>query len=89
MKILIIEDDQILAKTIQQVIAKEYDSDIAYDGEEGLLFAQNGIYDAILLDIMLPRINGYDVLKNLRKNKIYTPVLILTAKTLQVKPMMK
>lgn len=80
MKILIIEDDQILAKTIQQVIAKEYDSDIAYDGEEGLLFAQNGIYDAILLDIMLPRINGYDVLKNLRKNKIYTPVLILTAK---------
>ena len=80
MKILIIEDDKILAKTIQQVIAKEYDSDIAYDGEEGLLFAQNGIYDAILLDIMLPRINGYDVLKNLRKNRIYTPVLVLTAK---------
>ena len=80
MKVLIIEDDKILAKTIEQVISQKYDADIAYDGEEGVLYAQNGIYDAILLDIMLPRMNGYDVLKNLRKNKIYTPVLILTAK---------
>ena len=76
MKVLIIEDDKILAKTIEQVISSKYDADIAYDGEEGVLYAQNGIYDAILLDIMLPRMNGYDVLKN----KIYTPVLILTAK---------
>lgn len=80
MKILIIEDDKILSKTIEQCIQNKYDVDKAYDGEEGVLFAKQDIYDAIILDIMLPRMNGYEVLSVLRKEKIYTPVLILTAK---------
>lgn len=80
MRILIIEDDKVLAKIVEQCIGKNYEVDHAYDGEEGLLFAKQDIYDAIILDIMLPIMNGYDVLKNLRQDKIYTPVLILTAK---------
>ncbi len=80
MKILIVEDDKILSKTIEQCIQDKYDIDKAYDGEEGVLFAKQGIYDAIILDIMMPIMNGYEVLAALRKEKIYTPVLILTAK---------
>ncbi len=80
MKVLIIEDDKILAKTVEQCIKNKYDVDHAYDGEEGVLYAKQEIYDAIILDIMMPIMNGYEVLNTLRNNKIYTPVLILTAK---------
>lgn len=80
MRILIIEDDKILSKTIEQCIQNKYDVDKAYDGEEGVLYAKQGIYDAIILDLMMPVMNGYEVLAILRKEKIYTPVLILTAK---------
>lgn len=80
MKILVVEDDKILAKTIEQVLKEKYDVDKAYDGEEGVLYAKQGIYDAIVLDIMMPVMDGYEVLQTLRKDKIFTPVLILTAK---------
>jgi two-component system response regulator CiaR len=80
MKILIIEDDKILSKTIEQCIMQKYSVDRAFDGGEGIIYAKQGIYDVIILDLMLPVMNGYDVLANLRKEKIYTPVLILTAK---------
>lgn len=80
MRILIIEDDKILAKTIEQILASKYDIDHAYDGEEGLLYARQNIYDVILLDLMMPVMDGYEMLSNLRKEKILTPVLILTAK---------
>lgn len=80
MKVLIIEDDKILAKTVEQCIGNKYEIDHAYDGEEGILYAKQGIYDAIILDIMLPRLDGYEVLSSLRNDKIFTPVLILTAK---------
>ena len=80
MRILIIEDDKILAKTVEQCIKEKYEVDHAYDGEEGMLYAKQDIYDAIILDIMMPIMNGYEVLSSLRNNKIYTPVLILTAK---------
>ena len=80
MKVLIIEDDKILSKTIEQCICSKYDVDRAFDGEEGVMYAQNNIYDVIILDIMIPIINGYEVLENLRARKVYTPVLILTAK---------
>ena len=53
MKVLIIEDDKVLAKTIKQCVSQKYDTDIAYDGEEGVIYAEEGIYDAILLDLML------------------------------------
>mgnify|MGYP002542483012 FL=1 len=80
MRVLIVEDDKILAKTVEQCIGSKYDVDHAYDGEEGILYAKQEIYDVIILDIMLPIMNGYEVLSELRNNKIYTPVLILTAK---------
>ena len=80
MKILVVEDDKILARTIEQVLKEKYDVDKAYDGEEGILYAKQGIYDAIILDLMMPIMSGYEVLQALRQDKIFTPVLILTAK---------
>ena len=80
MKILIIEDDKILSKTVEQCLKGKYDVDAAFDGQEGLLYAKQEIYDLIILDIMMPVMDGYEVLINLRNEKIYTPVLILTAK---------
>lgn len=80
MKILMIEDDKILSKTIEQCVKSQYDTDCAYDGEEGILYAKQKIYDAIILDLMMPIMDGYEVLSTLRKEKIFTPVLILTAK---------
>lgn len=80
MKVLIIEDDKILSNTIKQCVKNNYDADCAYDGEEGVLYAEQGIYDAIILDLMMPVMDGYEVLSTLRSKKIFTPVLILTAK---------
>lgn len=80
MKVLIVEDDEILSNTIKQIVEKQYDVEQAFDGEEGVLFGEQNIYDVIILDIMMPYKNGYEVLAELRKKKIFTPVLILTAK---------
>ncbi len=80
MKILIIEDEKILSDTIKQCIAKKWNTEQAYDGYEGYVLAKDNIYDAIILDLMLPEMSGYDVLHKLRENKVNTPVLILTAK---------
>lgn len=80
MKILIIEDDKILSRTIEQCVKNNYDADCAYDGEEGVLYAKQGIYDAIIVDLMMPVMDGYEVISTLRSEKIFTPILILTAK---------
>lgn len=80
MKILIIEDERILSDTIKQCICKKFQTEQAFDGYEGYTYAKESIYDAIILDLMLPEMSGYDVLLKLRENKVYTPVLILTAK---------
>ncbi|WP_042352420.1 response regulator transcription factor [Bacillus massiliigorillae] len=80
MKILIIEDDQYLSNTIVETIGDLFETVQAFEGEEGLYLACQNIYDAIILDIMLPNMNGYDVLKELRKQNITTPVIFLTAK---------
>lgn len=80
MKILIVEDDKILSDTIKQCICKKFQTEQAFDGYEGYTYAKENIYDAIILDLMLPEMSGYDVLLKLRDNKILTPVLILTAK---------
>ena len=80
MKILIIEDDKILSDTIKQCICKLYDTEQAFDGYDGYMMANENIYDIIILDLMLPEMSGYEVVKKLRENKIYTLVLILTAK---------
>lgn len=80
MKILVIEDDKILSDTIKECIFKNYNVEQAYDGYEGYMLAKGGIFDLIILDIMLPEMSGFDVILKLRKEKINTPILILTAK---------
>lgn len=81
MRILIVEDEIALADALAQIFTKnKYIADTCYDGESGLDNALTDIYDVIILDIMLPKMNGLDVLKNLRINKISTPILLLTAK---------
>lgn len=80
MKILIIEDEKILSNTIKQYLSKKWIIEQAFDGYDGYMLAREGFYDAIILDLMMPEMNGYDVLKRLRENDIKTPVLILTAK---------
>ncbi|MDO5559046.1 MAG: response regulator transcription factor [Oscillospiraceae bacterium] len=81
MRILIIEDEAALADALSQILQKnKYMTDVCYDGQKGLDCALSGIYDLIILDIMLPKINGFDVLRCVRINKITTPVLLLTAK---------
>ncbi|MGN1411367.1 MAG: response regulator transcription factor [Oscillospiraceae bacterium] len=81
MRILIIEDEVALADALAQIFYKNrYIADVSNDGESGLDNALTNIYDVIILDIMLPKMNGFDVLKNMRLNGIETPVLFLTAK---------
>lgn len=81
MRILIIEDEYSLADAISEALIREnYMVDISYDGEEGLNKALCGIYDIIILDLMLPKINGLEILKYIRSEKIYSYVIILTAK---------
>lgn len=81
MHVLVIEDEHRLAELLAQIMKNnKFQCDTVYNGIDGLAYAESGIYDVILLDIMLPGMNGIDVLKNLRKKKIATPVLLLTAK---------
>ena len=80
MKVLIVEDDKILSNTIKQCLEGKFDIEQAYDGYDGYVFAKGNIYDAIILDLMLPEMSGYEVLQKLRNNNVLTPVLILTAK---------
>lgn len=80
MKLLIIEDDKYISETIKEITQELFETEQIFDGEEGLFLAQQNIFDVIILDIMLPGMNGYDVLQNLRKNNITTPVIMLTAK---------
>ncbi|MEW9096016.1 MAG: response regulator transcription factor [Clostridiaceae bacterium] len=81
MRILMVEDEKYMAEAIEQVLKKNnYSVDLAFDGEYGLDCGLSGIYDIIVLDIMLPKMNGISVLKELRKNRIETPVILLTAK---------
>lgn len=82
MKILIIDDEKQLVSALTAILKlNNFATDCAYDGETGLACAMDNIYDAIVLDIMLPKINGYDIIKKLRQNKISTPVLMLSAKS--------
>ena len=81
MKILIIEDEYNLADAISSMLHKEkYNVEIKTDGEEGLDEALTDIYDLIILDVMLPHKNGFEILSELRKEKINSKILMLTAK---------
>ena len=82
MRILIVEDEKEISDGIQSVLQKSgYETDAVYDGLDGLDYILSGVYDLIILDIMLPKINGIDVLKNARENGITIPVILLTAKS--------
>ena len=81
MKVLMVEDERDLADAIAAILQKNnFSVDNAYDGEYGLDCALTGIYDFIILDIMLPKMDGLSVLKEMRSAGILTPVLMLTAK---------
>lgn len=81
MQILIVEDEKRLADALKQILLEEkYMADVVYDGKDGLEYGLSGIYDVIILDIMLPYKDGFQVAFELRQNKINTPILMLTAK---------
>ena len=81
MKLLLVEDEKQLSEALQQILIKnKYSVDAVYNGDEGLDYALTGVYDVIILDIMLPKLNGIEILKMIRKRKISTPVILLTAK---------
>lgn len=80
MRALVIEDDKILSNAICSNIGGNFDYQQAFDGEEGIYMAEQDIYDVIVLDVMMPKKDGYTVLSDLREKGIKTPVIMLTAK---------
>ena len=83
MRILVVEDSHKIAGSIKKGLEQEsYAVDLAYDGQEGLNLASTEEYDVIILDIMLPKMDGIEVCKSLREQRIHTPILMLTAKGL-------
>ena len=82
MKILIIEDEVLLAESLKTMLeSKGFEVETVYDGKEGEEYALLGIYDLLILDVMLPSINGYKLAQNVRSKRIGTPILMLTAKS--------
>ena len=82
MRILVEEDEVRLAQTIGDLLeAQNYTVDLCYDGETGLDNALSGIYDAVVLDVMLPKMDGFSVARQLRAGGDHTPVLMLTARS--------
>jgi two-component system OmpR family response regulator len=81
LRLLLVEDERPLAAALDDALREEgWVVDHAADGREGLRMALLGQYDVVVVDIMLPSMNGYDVLKHMRQRKVWTPVLMLTAK---------
>lgn len=81
MRILIVEDEVRLAEALGQIMEEQrYMADLTYNGPDGLAYALTGQYDVILLDIMLPGMDGLEVARQLREAKISTPILMLTAR---------
>ncbi len=82
MRVLIVEDEVRLAETLADIMTENKNlADVRLDGHSGLDSALTGIYDAIILDVMLPGMNGFDLVRSLRNNGVKTPVIMLTAKT--------
>ena len=81
MRILLIEDDSSLSEALAAILENsDYQVEVASDGLEGLSCALNGNFDAIILDIMLPGMNGFEVLSEIRARGVATPVMLLTAR---------
>ena len=82
MKILVIEDEQLLAESLKTLLeSKGFEVETAYDGETGTEYALLGIYDLLILDVMMPGLNGYQVAREVRAKRCATPILMLTAKS--------
>ena len=82
MNLLLVDDEKELCDALAVILSRNnYSVTVACDGETGLDYALSGIYDLILLDVMLPKINGFEILKTLRAKKIDVPVLMLTARS--------
>lgn len=82
MNVLVVEDERNLADAIVKILEDEgYNAEATYDGKAGLTCAKSGLYDAIILDVMLPGMSGYDVVNKMRHAGVSTPVLMLTART--------
>ena len=82
MRVLVVEDEEALAAAVKRGLEGDgFSVDVAHDGDEGFWLAREGSYDAIILDIMLPGKNGYQVCADLRSAGAWTPILMLTAKT--------
>lgn len=81
MRLLIVEDEVSLAKALTVIFRKNgYSLDVVYDGETALEFLETGLYDGVILDVMLPKIDGFTVLRRIREKRNPIPVLMLTAK---------
>jgi len=82
LKILIIEDEKVLADSIRLLLQKKgFDVEAVYDGETGAEYALLGIYDLLILDVMMPGLDGYEVARQVRAKRCGTPILMLTAKS--------
>lgn len=82
MKILIVEDDQLLANSLKELLeGQNYQVDTVYDGEMGAEYALLGIYDLLIMDVMMPKLDGYQVASQVRARHCGTPILMLTAKS--------
>ena len=82
MKVLIIEDEVLLANSLKTLLeSKGFEVEVVYDGETGTEYAELGIYDLLILDVMMPGMNGYEVARTVRARRCATPILMLTAKS--------
>lgn len=82
MKVLIIEDEILLANSLKALLeSKGFEVETVYDGETGTEYAELGIYDLLILDVMMPKMNGYEVARTVRARRCSTPILMLTAKS--------
>ncbi len=82
MKLLVVEDEKMLADSLKLLLEeRDFQVDTAYDGEDGLAYAETGVYDLIILDVMMPKMNGYQVARRLRQKRTSTPILMLTARS--------
>ncbi len=82
MRILLAEDEKSMSKALQAILTKNnYSVDAVYDGEEAVSYVRSGDYDVVIMDIMMPKMNGIDALKEIRKKGCTVPVIMLTAKS--------
>ena len=82
MKILVVEDEQLLADSIGELLRdKGFEADVVYDGETGAQYAELGVYDLLILDVMLPGLDGYQLARRVRAARLGVPILMLTARS--------